>query len=87
MYPCEQQGSCHKHGIVSLTRFVYGQGSTCGWGVHRDLALPEVTLLVGPQVCKDVDIVQVPAVSHCPRGGLKDFGLLPSCPAVPLGLC
>jgi hypothetical protein len=49
-------------------------------------AWPEVTLLVGPWVCEAVDLVQVPAVFPCPRGGLKDFELLPSCQVMPLGL-
>jgi hypothetical protein len=30
--------------------------------------------------------LEVPTVSLCPRGGLKDFGLLPFFPVVPLGL-
>ncbi len=47
---------------------------------------PEVTLLVVPPACKVVDLVQVLLVFPCPRGGLENFGSLPSCPMVPLGL-
>ncbi len=61
-------------------------GSTCGSGGRRALSWLEVTLLVGPWACEAVDLVQVTAVSSCPRGGLKDFGLLLSCLVVPLEL-
>ncbi len=54
-------------------------------GCHAP-ARTEVTLLVRPQACKAVDLVQGPAVSPFPRGALNDFGLLPSCPVEPLGL-
>jgi hypothetical protein len=45
-----------------------------------------VSGLVGPWVREAVDFVEAPVVSLCPRGVLEDFGLLPSCPVVPLGL-
>jgi hypothetical protein len=63
------------------TRVTHADGGGC-----RVPFRPEVTLQVVPWACAVVDLVQVPAVSSCPRGVLKDFGLLPSRPVVPLGL-
>jgi hypothetical protein len=74
------------HTIYEWPVSCHHAGSTCGWGGCRVPSWPEVTLQVVLWACAVVDLVLVPVVSPCPRGGPKDFGLLPSHPVVPLPL-